>query len=130
MIGISREEYQRAKPSRTPWIESTFPLVDIGMTRGDCLQEIERRGWPTPNQSACIMCPYHSDDYWMRLKTEHPDEFARAVAFDRAVRDEALGGNKRPVYVHKLLKPLEEIDFTHGGQMDFFDEECEGMCGQ
>jgi len=130
LIGISKDEVRRMKPSRTRWIDNAFPLIDIGMTRGGCIEYLKTRGWDAPNRSACIVCPYHSDDYWKRLKERHPDEFRRAVAFDKAVRDMSASGVRNPVYLHQSLKPLGDIDFTHGGQRDFFDEECEGMCGQ
>ena len=32
-----------------------------------------------------------------------------------------------PIYLHRQLKPLDEVDF--GKQQDLFDEECEGYCG-
>lgn len=101
------------------------------MSRNDCLAWMERNGYPRPPRSACVFCPYHSDREWRRLQTEEPDEFERAVEFERksqeaARRQEALRGVP---YLHASLKPLGEIDFSNDAQPDLFGNECEGICG-
>jgi hypothetical protein len=63
------------------------------------------------------------------MKNEHPDEFAKAVAFDIAVRDSSTKGEERKVYVHKSCKPLGEVDFDDKQTEFGWVEECEGMCG-
>lgn len=47
-IGISLDEVYRMKPSRDPWAESIWPLIELRMTRHDCLRWMERNGYPTP----------------------------------------------------------------------------------
>ena len=36
-------------------------------------------------------------------------------------------------YLHRSLQPINDVDFTKGGQLQFeidgFNNECEGMCG-
>ncbi len=36
-IGISRDEIIRMKPSRQRWVDHRWPLIDLGMTRQDCI---------------------------------------------------------------------------------------------
>jgi hypothetical protein len=120
------------KPSRTPWITNLFPLIDAGLSRDDCTKVIEEAGLPVPKKSACVFCPYHHDRYWHDLKTNYPEEFSRAVAFDGKIRDMTKTGIEKPVFLHRSLQPLEQIDF---GQrlglpvLNGFNGECTGMCG-
>jgi len=133
-IGISLDEIQRMKPSRFPWSVSRHPLIEIRMTRQGCLDCMESRGYPQPPRSACVFCPFHSDREWRRLQLEEPDEFARAVVFERNLQAASLADdvtNAVP-YLHAKRVPLDTIDFrsdVEHGQMTMWDDECEGMCG-
>jgi hypothetical protein len=62
------------------------------------------------------------------MRDQHPDLFARAVAFDASVRD--MSKNGHAVYLHRSLKPLDQAAFRHDGQQSLsWEGECEGMCG-
>jgi hypothetical protein len=41
----------------------------------------------------------------------------------------SMSGIKQPVYLHRTLKPLNEVEFKHEHQINLFINECEGMCG-
>lgn len=131
-VGISRDEIIRIKPSHEPWIENRWPLIERNATRQECLRWMERHNYPRPPRSACVFCPYHSDAEWFRLKTEHPDEFAKAVAFEKAfqevaVRQETMTGTP---FLHDSLVQLDKINFDPDRrQQSLFGNECEGMCG-
>lgn len=132
-IGISLDEVVRMKPSRVPWIEHRWPLIEARMTRCDCLRWMEKKGFPKPPRSACVYCPFHSDKEWRRLKDEEPLEFARAVEFEIKLQAaKAITDNQRGIpFLHNSLIPLSQVDLTtdtERGQMHFFNE-CEGMCG-
>lgn len=128
MIGISLDEVTRISQSRTPWITNTYPLVDLGLCRSDCLRISVEAGLPEPRKSSCIFCPYHSDRFWRELKRDNPEEWARAVDFDHEIRDMSMSGVKRPVYLHRSLVPLNEVDLGEN-QIALWDEECAGVCG-
>jgi len=129
-FGISLDEIQRMKISQRPAIVFKYPLIDtLRMTRGDCLAWMEAKGYPLPPRSACIGCPFHSDDEWRRLRDDTPDEWVDAIAFDAAFRAREM--TKYPAYLHASLVPLDEVDLRTAedhGQLSFLDE-CEGMCG-
>lgn len=133
-IGISTDEAYRMKPSSEPWIVNRWPLIEKGFSRRDCLRWMQLHGYPTPPRSACVFCPYHNDHEWRRLRDEQPDEFAKAVAWEREAQrvsesDETLKG--RP-FLHASLVPLDQVDFSTAedrGQLNMFNNECEGMCG-
>ena len=118
------------KASPLHWVDHGYPLVDARLTRLDCLNLLNKYGWPTPKKSACYFCPYMSDSNWNDMKTNYQEIWSQAVEFDRAIRN--LGSEKK-MFLHKSSKPLEDVDFTNGGQMQFetngFNNECEGMCG-
>ena len=138
-IGISRDEIERAKPSRVPWIRHEWPLIfgDAAMRRADCLRWMERRGFPTPPRSACIYCPYKSNAEWRRLRDESPVEFEAAAVFEANLQA-AHAGVTTPgklqgtPFLHRSLVPLRDVDLSteaERGQGDLFGGECEGMCG-
>ena len=131
MLGITIDEAQRMKPSWHKWTTNTFPLVDLGLRRIDCFNIMEKAGLPKPQKSACVYCPYHSDQYWGWMKQEHPDQFARAVDFDHAIRNMTMRGEEEPGFVHRSCVPLDEAVFgsTDPDQVDMFGSEGEGMCG-
>jgi hypothetical protein len=131
-LGISIDEYMRAKPSRESWIKHSFPLIDLGMTRADCIAWMAAKGYPEPPRSACRFCPFHSDAEWARLKIEEPEDFARAADFEKKLQTAAKGVLDGVPYLHSSLKPLAEVtlaDLPEKQQVDMFNNECEGLCG-
>lgn len=129
-MGISTDEIFRAKSSTVQYITNRYPLLDRNMSRNDCLRWMKNNGYPMPPKSSCIGCPYRSDNQWIDLKENYPEDFADAVDFDRKIREKLVNGYE--LYVHRSCKPLDEVDFyekSEQGSLDFFDNECEGMCG-
>lgn len=133
-IGISLDEAHRMKPSREPWVDNCWPLIDLRMRRSDCLRWMQSHGYPEPPRSACIFCPFHNNHEWRRLQKDEPDEFSAAAEFERRLQNvKARSDNmgSRP-FLHRSLKPLDQIDFSTAeerGQADLWGNECEGMCG-
>lgn len=72
-IGISTDESQRMKPAENPWITNRWPLIEADMSRQRCLRWLEERGYPRPPKSACIWCPYHSEEGWREIKASPED---------------------------------------------------------
>lgn len=133
-IGISLDEVHRMKPNTFSYVESYWPLIDLGMTRDDCFTWMAKHGYPMPPRSACVFCPFHSDVEWVRLRDEEPHEFAKAVEFERKIhaaykRQNALDGTP---YLHSSCVPLDQVKFKHDASnavVDQFGNECEGLCG-
>lgn len=133
-IGISSDEATRMKPSRDAWYAIRWPLIELGMSRHHCLDWMKKRGFPVPPRSACIYCPFHSDAEWRRLRDKEPEEFTKAVIFERDLQKaHAVDDCRKGVpFLHSSAIPLDKVDFStdedHGQQM-LFQNECEGMCG-
>ena len=132
LIGISTDEALRMKPARVRYMRNTWPLIDRGMSRAACLRWLENAGWNAP-KSSCIGCPFHSNAQWRDLKDNAPEEWAEAVRPDAIIRD---GGSDRGIkaqqFMHRSCKPLADVDLStwkERGQLDLFNNECEGMCG-
>jgi hypothetical protein len=131
LFGISVDEIYRVRVSRTRWIKNEYPLVERRMTRHDCLNWMQLSGYPQPPRSACVYCPYHSDHEWRQLRDTDPEGWAEAVRVDEVIRT-GVRGTRDPLYVHRSLKPLAEVDLSTAeehGQISMFINECEGMCG-
>lgn len=131
-IGISMDEAIRMKPARNTWQINRWPLIELDMNRRACIAWLAAHGWDAP-KSACIGCPYHSDAMWRDMRDNRPDEWADAVATDRALRDGGTSrGMKHHQFMHAQRVPLDEVDLRTAedrGQLNFFINECEGMCG-
>ncbi len=133
-FGISLDEVSRTRTSGDVWRDFYYPLIDMRWKRSDCLKYIHQHGMKVA-RSACVYCPFHSNSEWRRIQSQ-PDEFAKAVAFEKSVHkvwDEGknVGGLKTKPYLHRSRIPIDEVDFT-GGQIDLpfgFDNECAGVCG-
>lgn len=135
-IGISLDEAQRRKAAMVSYVENRYPLVDMRLSRWDCVRWLKDHGYPEPPKSACVFCPYISDRRWERMKRDMPDEFERACRFDEALRAKHIprgpdGGKiTGELFLHSSFKPLREAVLTDSdrGQGEFALE-CEGMCG-
>lgn len=130
-IGISTDEASRMKPSRDKWNTHIWPLIDRGMSRRDCLAWMKARALPRPPRSACVFCPYHSNKEWERLRTEEPQEFEKAVAFEQRLQAQARQATaiKGIPFLHRSCVPLSEVVFEEAPEWNLFENECEGICG-
>jgi hypothetical protein len=128
-IGISLDEFQRMKVSDVKYIVNRYLLVDLRMTRHDCQLWLERHGLEIPPRSACVFCPFHSRAEWRDIRDNAPEDWAKAVEVDNAIR------KARPPYdlfVNVQRKPLAECNLDNQvdrGQLELWNNECEGACG-
>ena len=128
-IGFSTDEVIRAGAAFDRWAVNRFPLLELRMSRWDCVQWLTRKGYPVPPKSACVFCPYRTDAEWRWMKENDPEGFAEAVAIDRLVRD--VPGMRHQEFVHRSRRALADVDFSTAaerGQGDMLDV-CEAGCG-
>lgn len=128
--GISVDEWQRSRKSDHPWMETWHPLVEKRITRRGCVEWLRSHGYPEAPRSACIGCPFHHDDEWRRMRDNSPEEWQDAIEFDRGIRN--CGGMRGQVFLHAQRVPLDEVDLrtdSDHGQLSFWQDECQGMCG-
>lgn len=130
-IGISLDEAIRMKPSRLRYIVNRWPLIELRMSRRDCLKWLSDRDYPVPPKSACVFCPYHGREQWRTLRDRQPEDWQRAVALDTAIRP-GFRGMTGETFVHMQRVPLDQVDLStpeERGQLNLFLNDCEGVCG-
>jgi len=131
-IGISTDEIQRIKKNKRPWAHNRFPLIERRLSRSDCRVWFERNYPGVPLvKSACSACPFRDNSMWRWLKKNAPEDFAEAVAFDKAIRENGttLKGMHSQQFVHRSGIPLDQADLDEIDIDDLFQNECDGYCG-
>ncbi|TXS35310.1 hypothetical protein [Streptomyces sp. t39] len=150
LVGISRDEFERAKDTGLQYLRSTFPLLYLdgaadgreGWTRADCRRYLTARGWGSTPRSACIGCPFRSNREWRQMRDTRPTEWADAVDFDRRLRAMPRADGLQE-FLHASRVPLDQAPIDRvshiewkGRQTTVFDqiadaeaEETTGGCG-
>lgn len=138
--GISLDEASRMTVPIGKWKIMVYPFCGYSvypdgkalkndypvMRRAEIYTWFEENGFPTPEKSSCVFCPFQSDAAWLRLKTRRPDDFARAVIVDAAIRNSTKNGVEQPAYLHQSLKPIGEVSFDET-QLTMWGD-CMGFC--
>ncbi len=121
-IGISTDELKRVKVTLGKW-QRLYPLINLLMSRSDCIKLVTSYGLPAPPRSSCYMCPNRSDQEWKMLKDNCPDDFKKAVALEKEIRLD-----KDYLYFSKEYKTLEKAKFGNSDQGDMFGTCDSGLC--
>lgn len=135
-LGISIDEKRRVSLSRSRWKVHQYPLIELGMTRHDCIRFAISNGYKIPPKSSCIMCPYHTDDYWLSLTS---DELERACMLDDYIRTDEFKSKIKTLtgelFIHSSCQPLRAIaasgfktKIQHPVQLSFAAELLELSC--
>jgi hypothetical protein len=135
--GISTDEPHRATPSReSDGYTSAYPLIELGVSRSDCLRIVREAGLPQPPKSSCWFCPYKTTDQWITMRREKPELFAATAELERMLNRKRAEIGKDAVYVsgvgaRKALPITEAIPDQLGLFPEWIDEQdgCEsGYC--
>ncbi|HFG1604176.1 TPA: hypothetical protein ACGFXW_000009 [Vibrio cholerae] len=121
-IGYTIDELRRVRTPVGKW-QSRYPLIELRMTRNDCISYVESFGLPTPPKSACWMCPNRPNHEWEIVKREQPHVFEMACRFEREIQEE-----HPHLWIHQSGVPLSDVDFRSlkDGQIDLFCDN--GVC--
>lgn len=121
-LGISLDEHQRMSMVAGKW-ENRYPLIERRMNRGDCVALVEKMGWPTPPRSSCWMCPNHGDHEWREIRDHKPEDWQKAIHFEREIR------LRDPhAFLHRSAVPLDAVDLSERNA-SLFDNGCaSGYC--
>lgn len=129
-LGISMDEWRRAKDSKLDHVTHRYPLLEKRMTRMDCVTWLRQNDIAVPAKSACVFCPYNNRRSWQELKRAGGRDWETAVQADAAIRNVRSGELKHitrggTLYLHASCKPLTEavqIPEDHGmHQGNLFD---------
>jgi len=98
--GISTDEPHRATPSReSDGYTSAYPLIELGISRSDCLLIAKDAGLPQPPKSSCWFCPFKTTDQWVTLRREHPELFEKSVNLEQVLQKRRANLGKDAVYL-------------------------------
>ena len=121
-LGITADEARRRSPSGAAYIQNRYPFLEQALWRGRALRRWDVERWlreclgddAVPPRSSCVFCPFQTVAEWRWLRDNAPQDWQRAIAVDRAIRD-ARGGESAPharLYLTPSCVPLEELDLS------------------
>ena len=105
-LGFSVDELERMKHNEIKEVTNVYPLIDLRLSRANCAALVEAYGWPSPPKSACWMCPNRADPNWLQMRRDDPDDFHRAVMFEREIQQ-----RDPHVWLHSSGVPLDQVVF-------------------
>ena len=135
--GISTDEPHRATPSReSDGYTSAYPLIELGISRSDCLRIVREAGLPQPPKSSCWFCPYKTTDQWITIRREKPELFAATADLEKMLNQKRAAIGKDAIYIsgvgaRKALPISDAIPDQLGLFPEWIDEQdgCEsGYC--
>jgi len=106
LLGFDRNEIKRIKRFKsTRNTEERFPLVEMDLTREDCITIITGENLPIPVKSRCFCCPFQALSSFLLMANKYPE------LADRASKMELWTNLKRdgrvPFYIFR--EPLPSI---------------------
>lgn len=130
-IGISLDEWTRMTTDDDKRFELLYPLCKERITREDCEQFILDCGYPIPEKSACIGCPYHSNKTWQSLNDAELEQVIHVEQIlNHFIKNSKL--SQRPYFAngtrfHPSMRPMWERPFET--EKDLPEYERDGVCG-
>ena len=116
-MGITIDELRRVRVVEGKW-QNRYPLIELRMTRGDCIALVKDMGWPEPPKSTCWMCPNKLPSHWEEMRGT-PD-WDKAVQFENEIQ-----AKDPDLYLHRQGVNLQDIE----EDTDQYDMFCDsGMC--
>ena len=122
--GISTDEPHRATPSReNDGYVSAYPLIELGISRSDCLRIVREAGLPQPPKSSCWFCPYKTTDQWITMRRERPELFAKVTKLEQTLNARRAMIEKDKIYISGVgARRKQPIDVAVPDQLGLFPE--------
>jgi len=99
-LGISTDEIERAGRGKDGTVERrTYPLLELGLNRTDCMEIIRKAGLPVPQKSSCFFCPFHSEIVWSELRRDEPKLFKKAQHLEDFIQHRKQESGMRQVFL-------------------------------
>jgi 3'-phosphoadenosine 5'-phosphosulfate sulfotransferase (PAPS reductase)/FAD synthetase len=136
IFGFDKTEKERAKRfnDNNPDVHTWFPLIENGLTKEDCLQELMKAKIELPamyklgyRNNNCIGCVKGQQGYWNKIRKDFPDVFSRMSKIERTLdvainKSYANDGKRKRVF-------LDELDPLAGKHKDL-EISCGLFCGE
>ncbi|WP_078948611.1 hypothetical protein [Streptomyces noursei] len=118
-VGISTDEFHRAKDADVKYMHNRHPLIDLGWSRADCVRYLTSLGLADTPKSSCLGCPFHGNAQWRHIRDTSPEEWRDVVEFDAAIRRGNARANAEgnrllgEAYLHRSRVPLDQAPIDH-----------------
>lgn len=111
---ISLRERADRFNANNPEVKTWFPLIENGISKTDCLDEIQAAGIELPvmyklgyQNNNCIGCPKGSGGYWNKIRKDFPEVFDRMAKTERELnvainKSYAGDGKRKRVFLDEL----------------------------
>lgn len=127
-LGISLDEFTRMRDSGSKRFVNEYPLIDLQISRADCLKIVRTAGLPQPPKSSCWFCPFHNMMAWQDIRRERPDLFAKAAELEQLIIQKRLAMGRDPVFLTGKGKPIIQV-VPDQPLLHELDDTCEsGYC--
>lgn len=123
-IGFALDERKRVKSTAG----RVFPLLDLSLTKRDCIDIVGRAGLPLPVASACYMCPNLHNEEWRQVRDNYPADFEAACLLDENIREQDLFTGGTGLWLHHSRVPLREVDLSTVDRQETSSQCGLGMC--
>lgn len=128
-IGISTDEIQRAGRGKEEHAQQrVYPLLNLGLDRGKCMQLIHDAGLPVPPKSSCFFCPFHRPQVWAEMRRDEPELFEKAQQLEDVMIQKQIDRGKNPVYLTKYGVRLSDAIHAAGETLFSIDPNDEHGC--
>lgn len=133
-IGFSSDEMHRVgKATARPMEIVEYPLIDLGISRAECMEITRKAGLPPAPKSACWFCPMHRPSTWREMRRDDPEHFWQSVKLERMLNERRDLLGKDHVYLTRFAQPLDqaigEAQTALFPDEDGWGEQCdEGTC--
>lgn len=140
VFGFTAEEQDRADRfmKNNSYAKAEFPLIERGLSKGDCLAMIDRAGIAIPamyllgyRNNNCIGCVKGGAGYWNKIRIDFPIQFAERASDERMVghsilkKEAGKDANGKVIYTPIFL---DELPPDMGAGVPEPDMECSFFC--
>lgn len=138
-LGISIDEFSRmrgenwhnkyGKKNLGYWKKRQHPLIDLRLSRMDCISIIQSVGLPIPPKSACWFCPFTSRSEWIDRKRNEPMLFEQAIQLEQHINIKRVSIGRDEVYLHPQTRgKMNLLNEAVPNQLGLFDSLDESPC--
>jgi len=104
LIGIAADEVERTIGHKgLSYVTEFYPLIEMGIAKGDEQPILERHGLGWVRKSGCMMCPYQPPSWYWLLRESEPGIWKAVVEYEHI----ALTLNPRMYLTGR--KPIAEV---------------------
>ncbi|MGI0492381.1 phosphoadenosine phosphosulfate reductase family protein [Alkalinema pantanalense CENA528] len=122
-VGIRADEQRDGYISTKPNIKAVYPFKERGLVKADIVRLLEESGIGLPkyyewrSRSGCYFCFFQRKYEWVMLHENHPDLFAKAVAYESQHKDGRTYTWTQGETLLELLERKDQIIADHEKSM-------------